>query len=115
MAYEFDKWTVQLRKGLLELCVLNALSSRERYGYELVKALTRVPELGMNEGTLYPLLARLRAQGLISARLEESPEGPARKYYRLTREGKSVAKKMNRHLSLIVDSVSAVRSQEESK
>ena len=110
-----DNWTVQLRKGLLELFVLNALDGRERYGYELAKSLMRVPELGMNEGTLYPLLARLRAQGLITARLEESPEGPARKYYCLTKEGRRMAKRMNLHLSSIVGSVGIVRTQGGSK
>ncbi|MBN2505718.1 MAG: PadR family transcriptional regulator [Verrucomicrobia bacterium] len=84
----FDNWTVQVRKGLLEYCVLNALADRERYGYDLVKTLMAVPGLGVTEGTLYPLLSRLRVQGLLSARLEESREGPARKYYALTAAGK---------------------------
>ena len=85
----FDNWTVQVRKGVLELCILNALAEKERYGYELVKTLVAIPGLGVTEGTLYPLLSRLRVQGLISARLEESSEGPARKYYALTRAGRA--------------------------
>ena len=83
----FDNWTVQVRKGVLELCILNALAEKERYGYELVKTLVAIPGLGVTEGTLYPLLSRLRVQGFISARLEESSEGPARKYYALTGTG----------------------------
>ena len=83
----FNNWTVQVRKGLLEFCILNALEEEERYGYDLVKTLVDIPGFGVTEGTLYPLLSRLRVQGLISARLEESSEGPARKYYSLTREG----------------------------
>ena len=105
----FDNWTVQARKGVLELCILNALAERERYGYELVKSLVDIPGLGMTEGTLYPLLSRLRAQGLVSARLEESSEGPARKYYSLTREGKKVAAMMNDYLDALNDSVAALR------
>lgn len=94
----FDNWTVQVRKGVLEVCILNALADRERYGYELVKALAAIPGLGVTEGTLYPLLSRLRVQGFISARLEESSEGPARKYYALTREGRKVMGVMNEYL-----------------
>jgi PadR family transcriptional regulator PadR len=96
-----DNWTVQMRKGLLEVCVLNALAQKERYGYELVKMLVAIPELGVTEGTLYPLLSRLRVQGLISARLEESPEGPARKYYALTREGRKIMAAMNEYLETL--------------
>ncbi len=68
----FDNWTVQVRKGVLELCILNALAEQERYGYDLVKTLVTVPGLGVTEGTLYPLLSRLRVAGLVRARLEES-------------------------------------------
>jgi PadR family transcriptional regulator PadR len=97
----FDNWTVQVRKGLLELCILNALSDRERYGYELVKTLVGIPGLGVTEGTLYPLLSRLRVQDLITARLEESSEGPARKYYALTREGRKIMATMNSYLETL--------------
>ena len=107
----FDNWTVQVRKGVLELCILNALAERERYGYELVKSLVDIPGLGMTEGTLYPLLSRLRAQGLVSARLEESSEGPARKYYSLSREGRKVAAMMNDYLDALNDSVAALRKK----
>ena len=107
----FDNWTVQARKGVLELCILNALAERERYGYELVKSLVDIPGLGMTEGTLYPLLSRLRSQGLVSARLEESPEGPARKYYSLSKEGKKVAAMMNDYLDALNDSVAALRKK----
>ncbi len=101
----FDNWTVQMRKGLLELCILNALAGDERYGYELVKALVDVPGLGVTEGTLYPLLSRLRVQGLIAARLEESSEGPARKYYSLTKEGRKIMATMNEYLDTLNGSV----------
>ncbi len=97
----FDNWTVQVRKGLLELCILNALAEKERYGYELVKTLVTVPGLGVTEGTLYPLLSRLRLQGLISARLEESSEGPARKYYALTKDGRRIMAAMNEYLAVL--------------
>lgn len=91
----FDNWVVQVRKGVLELCILRALEHQERYGYELVKTLASVPGLALTEGTLYPLLSRLRVAGLITARLEESDEGPARKYYSLTKEGSRTLAAMN--------------------
>jgi PadR family transcriptional regulator, regulatory protein PadR len=94
----FDNWVVQVRKGVLEVCILRALETHERYGYELVKSLAAVPGLGLTEGTLYPLLSRLRVAGLISARLEESAEGPARKYYALTKEGRRTLSAMNAFL-----------------
>ena len=97
----FDNWTVQVRKGLLELCALNALAEKERYGYDLVKTLVAIPGLGVTEGTLYPLLSRLRVQGLVEARLEESPEGPARKYYSLTKDGRKIMSAMNRYLDTL--------------
>jgi PadR family transcriptional regulator, regulatory protein PadR len=98
----FDNWTVQLRKGVLELCILNALKEEERYGYDLVKMLVELPALGITEGTIYPLLSRLRVQGLVATRLEESTSGPARKYYTLTKEGKKTVEMMNVHLETLM-------------
>jgi PadR family transcriptional regulator, regulatory protein PadR len=91
----FDNWMVQMRKGVLELCILRSLEDQERYGYDLVKTLASVPGLALTEGTLYPLLSRLRVAGLIVSRLEESDEGPARKYYSLTKEGSRTLAAMN--------------------
>lgn len=95
----FDNWTVQVRKGILELCILNALEARERYGYELVKTLAALPGIGVTEGTLYPLLSRLKGQGLLKSRLEESGEGPARKYYALSSTGRTGVALMNQYLT----------------
>ena len=106
-----ENWSVQVRKGLLELCVLNALISRERYGYELVKSLAGVPGLTITEGTLYPLLSRLRLQGLVVTRLVESPAGPARKYYCLTHEGKRNARLMNSYASALFDGMRELNTQ----
>jgi len=93
----FDNWTVQARKGLLELWVLRSLSHGECYAYDLVKALTEKGGLGVSEGTLYPLLSRLRVLGWVETRLVESAEGPARKYYRLSKEGTRQLNRMNQY------------------
>jgi len=97
----FDNWVVQVRKGVLELCILRALSERERYGYDLVKELSELPGLGLTEGTLYPLMSRLRLNGMVSTRLEESNSGPARKYYILTVEGRRTLRAMNEFLEML--------------
>jgi PadR family transcriptional regulator PadR len=107
----FDNWTVQVRKGLLDLYILHALAARERYGYDLVKALAEVPGLGVTEGTLYPLLSRLRLQGLVTTRLEESSEGPARKYYALTADGREVLSLMQDYVDRLNAGARAWRHQ----
>ena len=109
MADAFENWTVQARKGVLELSILNALEAEERYGYELVKSLVARPALGIAEGTIYPLLSRLRAQGLVQTRLVESAEGPARKYYGLTPQGRRQAALMNEYFEELVRGVRALR------
>jgi len=101
MSEYFDNWTVQVRKGLLDFCVLNALADEECYGYDLVNALAERFGLGVAEGTLYPLLSRLRLQGLVSTRLEESSEGPARKYYALTPTGRETLRLMRHYMAAL--------------
>jgi len=90
-----ENWSVQVRKGLLEFCILNALGNRRLYGYDIVKRLRAVDGLVIGEGTIYPILSRFRTQGLVEASVEESPEGPPRKYYRLTELGESLVAEMN--------------------
>ena len=111
MVDPFDNWTVQVRKGLLEFCVLTALAPGERYAYDLVKELVSVADLGVREGTLYPLLSRLRVQGLLRARLVESPEGPARKYYALTAKGRRTVRQMNDYFDSLSGSIEALRGR----
>ncbi len=62
---DFGNWTTQVRKGLLELCIVNLLARGELYGYDLVKKLARVKGLVITEGTIYPLLSRLRKTGVV--------------------------------------------------
>ena len=90
-----DNWTTQVRKGLLELCIMNVLDGGEVYGYDLIKRLSAVEGLVVTEGTIYPLLSRLRKMGLVETQLKESSAGHARKYYTLTRKGREFRDLMN--------------------
>ena len=92
--FDFANWTTQLRKGFLELSILNLLAKGELYGYDLIKQLTKIQGLVVTEGTIYPLLSRLRKTGLLVTRLQESANGPARKYYRLTDDGNRSRERM---------------------
>jgi PadR family transcriptional regulator PadR len=82
-----DSAISQLRRGVLEFCVLALLRDGERYGFELVRALSDAGGLVTTEGTLYPLLARLRRDGVVETTWRESSSGPPRRYYRLTPAG----------------------------
>jgi PadR family transcriptional regulator, regulatory protein PadR len=79
----------QLRRGTIEYCVLAVLAQGEEYAFELVRRLSAVDGLVTSEGTIYPLLARLRRDGLVTTTWQESDAGPPRKYYRLTPAGRS--------------------------
>ena len=91
-----DKWEIQLRKGCLELAILAALWGGRLYGLELLRALERESDLVITEGTVYPLLSRLRAEGLLDAEWVEAELGHPRKYYRLTPAGRRRAVAMAR-------------------
>jgi PadR family transcriptional regulator, regulatory protein PadR len=87
-------WITQLRKGVVEFCVLKTLEDDPLYGYDIVRQLRALEVLVISEGTIYPILSRLRNDGLLKTYLEESPEGPARKYYTLTARGKEMLREM---------------------
>ena len=77
-----------LRRGSLEFCVLAMLTDRELYGLDIARRLTAGGVLMSSEGTLYPLLARLRTAGLVTTTWQQSMEGPPRRYYALTQGGR---------------------------
>lgn len=77
---------VQFKKGVLELCVLVLLDKQDRYGYELVQRISN--QIEISEGSVYPLLRRLTKEEYFTTYLQESSEGPSRKYYQLTDKGR---------------------------
>jgi len=84
-----DTLISQMRRGTLQYCVLALLANEERYGFDLVRALAELDGMVTSEGTIYPLLSRLRRDGLVDSSWQESPAGPPRRYYRLTASGRA--------------------------
>ena len=78
---------IQLKKGTLELCVLSLLARADMYGFELVGKISA--EIKVSEGTIYPLLKRIKDEGYVTTYLRESQEGPPRKYYSITEYGRT--------------------------
>lgn len=103
-------WQTQARKGVLELAVLNALRGGRMYGYEIAKTLRGIPALDVVEGTIYPIMSRLEKEGLVTSSLEASPEGPARKYYRLSEDGDAVLERINRQWAEMIAGVEALKA-----
>jgi PadR family transcriptional regulator PadR len=95
---------VQLRRGVLSYCVVAMITDGERYGLDLVNELV---ELGLasSEGTIYPLLARLRRDGLVTSRWEESVSGPPRRYYAATRQGREAVEDFRAAWTALASSV----------
>ncbi len=77
---------IQFKKGVLELCVLSILTHQDQYGYELASTLSETIQIA--DGTIYPILRKLAADGQLTTYLRESPEGPPRKYYAITTAGR---------------------------
>ena len=82
-----DPLQVQLRKGVLDMCVLAMLARSDGYAYDIASRLSEL--IGMGEGTIYPLMRRMQADGLVRTYLVESASGPSRKYYKLTPAGRT--------------------------
>lgn len=97
---------IQFKKGVLELCVLSLLDRKDFYGYELVEKISQY--INISEGTIYPLLRRFRTEGYVSTYLEESQEGPPRKYYKLTNRGKEVFEELVIEWESFIDGVNNI-------
>ena len=102
-----DAVLTNLRRGSLEFCVLAMLTDEELYGLDIARRLTADGVLMSSEGTLYPLLSRLRKAGLVRTTWQESAEGPPRRYYSLTQDGRDSLAAFNRTWPLFRDAVDA--------
>jgi PadR family transcriptional regulator PadR len=99
----------QMRKGVLELCVLRVLGRGEAYASGISEALKQA-DLLVVEGTLYPLLTRMKNSGWLDYRWEESKSGPPRKYYQLTEEGRNLLEALNQEWTGFVDAVNSLKN-----
>jgi len=100
-----DALIAQMRRGTLQYCVLALLADEERYGFDLVRELGEVDGMVTSEGTIYPLLSRLRRDGLVETTWRESNAGPPRRYYRLTKAGRVSLRAFRREWSRFRDGV----------
>lgn len=103
----------QMRKGVLEFCILSILSDGDAYPTEIIERL-KAARLVVVEGTLYPLLTRLKNMGLLTYRWEESTSGPPRKYYRLTETGETFLRELVNTWDELVNSVNQVTKKDSS-
>ncbi len=99
----------QMRKGILEYCILSILAKKDLYTTDIIKALKQ-NDLIVVEGTLYPLLTRQKNAGLLHYRWEESTQGPPRKYYGLTDIGRSYLKEMDDSWDALINSVKSIKN-----
>ena len=110
-ASSVERWEVQVRKGVLELAVLAALWSGRLYGLELIRRLEADARLAVAEGTLYPLLTRLKNSGLLEYKWVESKSGPPRKYYKLTDKGIKFLEKLTETWEELIHSTEMITSR----
>lgn len=97
--------SAQLRRGVLEYCVMALLGKGERYAFDLVRELAHMDGLVISEGTIYPMLARMRRDGVVDTTWRESPTGPPRRYYRLTATGRTALRGFVQEWSTFRDAV----------
>lgn len=102
-----DNIKSQMRKGILEFCILSVIDRQEAYTSDIVERLKQA-NLLVVEGTLYPLLSRLKNNGLLSYRWQESQDGPPRKYFCLTAEGKNLLDQLRVEWNSIYQSIQTI-------
>lgn len=106
---DIENSKAQMRKGILEYCILTILSGHDAYASDII-GIMKEAELIIVEGTLYPLLTRLKNDGLLSYRWEESKSGPPRKYYRITDTGKNFLESLDSSWKELLVSVDKIKT-----
>ena len=99
-----------MRKGILEYCILSILAKEDSYAPRIIAELKEA-EMIVVEGTLYPILTRQKNQGLLTYRWEESPQGPPRKYYSLTPEGREALAQLDASWDALVGQINNIRNR----
>ena len=107
-----EKWKSQVKKGTLSFIVLNAISKKEMYGYELIEIIRETTSIDIAEGTLYPLMNRLKKANLATSKWVEQESGIPRKYYVLTEEGTETLKAMQEYWTNLESSIKKITNNE---
>lgn len=105
-----DNIKSQMRKGVLEYCILLILEKKDAYASSLISELKQARMIVV-EGTLYPLLIRQKNQGLLTYRWEESPQGPPRKYYSITDKGREALREMDQAWQEVVETIEFIKRE----
>jgi Predicted transcriptional regulators len=108
--FNTDNIRAQMRKGILEYCILSVLDKNDAYASELIAELKEAKMIVV-EGTLYPLLTRQKNQGLLTYRWEESTQGPPRKYYSITEKGQALLQEMDTAWKEVVETLALIRTK----
>jgi PadR family transcriptional regulator PadR len=108
MSQQIDNWQAQIRKGWLEVAILATLWRGRLYGLEIIRELETASDLVVAEGTIYPVLARLRNDGLVEAEWEEGVSGHPRRYYKLTAAGRKRTLLLARHSSAFLEKMATL-------
>lgn len=111
---KIENTKAQMRKGILEFCILSVLKDGEAYTSDILDVL-KDAKMIVVEGTIYPLLTRLKNAGLLSYRWEESSGGPPRKYFELTEKGKAFLTELNQTWGELQQAVNKVTSEKNTK
>src|SRR5512141_2849653 len=106
---DLENTKAQMRKGILEYCILSVLSKNSCYASDIIRELKEARVIVV-EGTLYPILTRQKNAGLLSYRWEESQQGPPRKYYTITEIGRTFLREMDKSWNELVETINALKS-----
>jgi PadR family transcriptional regulator PadR len=107
----FENWQIQLRKGFLDIVILNLLNHGPSHGYEMCHCLKKIDGFSLREGNIYPILARLESEGLVISQSQPSQGGPPRKYFNITDQGRKALEKMNAHWDWIIKGLEQIRNE----
>lgn len=111
---DIEEWKSQLKRGVLEYCILLLISTKSYYGYEIISYISSWDIISAKESTVYPLLRRLHRENYLESFWQDSPEGlPPRKYYALTDKGKEYLSLMSNEWSNLVGVIGELQSRKE--
>ena len=105
-----DNAKIQMRKGILDYCILAILAAGDSYAPAIIAELKKA-EMIVVEGTLYPILTRMKNAGYLTYRWEEAPQGPPRKYYTLTEDGREYLRSLDEAWDKLVEQINAIRGK----